>query len=203
LAGIKAGGLEVLGEFNHSGSRPGLSVIDTGGTLYGGGTAVGRRIQMPWGHAGFDINALNANGLILMERAIAWAAKNEQSMSTTAVFGFNNAFSIPVCSVHDIQIMANAILSENGTESSVCTCADGSNKEVRYAIYTDSGGGPDKLVVELMDQAATISDDWVAIPVPVTAIAAGTYGATLWRDQTGHRYCQDSGGAARYRSHDV
>jgi hypothetical protein len=35
--------------------------------------AAGRRVQLPWGGNGFDINALNTDGRTLMQRAIEWA----------------------------------------------------------------------------------------------------------------------------------
>ena len=67
LDGTPAGGLEVLGEFGAS--KPGLSVINTGGNLYGGGTAAGRRVDLPWGGNVFDINSLNAAGLLIVRRS--------------------------------------------------------------------------------------------------------------------------------------
>jgi uncharacterized repeat protein (TIGR01451 family) len=50
-----------------------LVVIETGGLLYTGGNAAGRRVYLPWGGGGFDINSLNANGELLMRRAVEWA----------------------------------------------------------------------------------------------------------------------------------
>lgn len=54
--------------------EPSLAVIATGAELYGGGTAAGRRVQLPWGDNGFSINALNASGRTMMRRSIEWAA---------------------------------------------------------------------------------------------------------------------------------
>jgi hypothetical protein len=51
-----------------------LVAIDCGGALYGGGMAAGRRVALPWGDSGFEFDALNADGLTIMRRAIAWAA---------------------------------------------------------------------------------------------------------------------------------
>jgi len=72
LSGQMAGGLLVLGQQDWGGLQNSLSVIDTGGALYGGGNAAGRRVQLPWGRVGFDINNLNADGLTIMRRAIEW-----------------------------------------------------------------------------------------------------------------------------------
>jgi len=72
LSGQMAGGLQALGQQDWGGPQNSLSVIDTGGALYGGGSAAGRRVQLPWGRVGFDINNLNADGLTIMQRAIEW-----------------------------------------------------------------------------------------------------------------------------------
>jgi competence protein ComGC len=56
--------------------EPALGVIDIGDELAGGGTAAGRRVQLPWGDTGFDFAALNADGRIIMRRAIEWAAQS-------------------------------------------------------------------------------------------------------------------------------
>ena len=70
-----APGFDALAQVFNTGSLwdDSLGVIDIGGDLYGGGTAAGRRVQLPWGDATFDVAALNADGLTLMQRAIEWA----------------------------------------------------------------------------------------------------------------------------------
>lgn len=55
-------------------SFPTLITLDQGDQLARGGTAAGRRCQLPWGENGFDPNALNAAGQSLMRRSIEWAA---------------------------------------------------------------------------------------------------------------------------------
>jgi hypothetical protein len=59
--------LQVLGE---AGSISVLVALESGGALYGGGNAPGRRVQVAWGD---DFSALNADGRTLMQRAIDWA----------------------------------------------------------------------------------------------------------------------------------
>jgi hypothetical protein len=75
-----APGLNTLAEMYNVGGiwKPALAVIDLGGELSGGGTAAGRRVQLPWGTESFDINALNADGQTIMKRAIEWAAGQEE-----------------------------------------------------------------------------------------------------------------------------
>ena len=51
-----------------------LIAIEVGGGLFGGGQAPARRVSMPWGDRDFDFNTVNTDGLILMLRAIVWAA---------------------------------------------------------------------------------------------------------------------------------
>jgi hypothetical protein len=76
MGGTKAPGLQVLGMFPPVG-QPGLGTIETGDGLYGGGTAMNRRVQLPWGRIGFDINSLADAGRTIMRRAIDWAAGAE------------------------------------------------------------------------------------------------------------------------------
>jgi hypothetical protein len=72
MGGSLAGGLEVLGDCD---GDPCLAVIDPGSALDGGGTAAGRRVQLPWGGGhSFDIGSLTADGETMMRRALAWAA---------------------------------------------------------------------------------------------------------------------------------
>ncbi|MCF6251584.1 MAG: DNRLRE domain-containing protein [Methylococcaceae bacterium] len=56
-------------------SRPALVALDVGATTYTAGTAVGRRVQLPWGGNTFDVNTLNADGLTLLQRALEWGAE--------------------------------------------------------------------------------------------------------------------------------
>ena len=45
--------------------------METGASLYGSGTAAGRRVRMPWHN--IDISDLNSNGLDLLKRSLYWA----------------------------------------------------------------------------------------------------------------------------------
>ena len=76
-----APGLNTLAEMFNTGSiwKPALAVIEIGGELSGGGTAAGRRVQLPWGDDAFDFSALNEDGKTIMKRAIEWAANREES----------------------------------------------------------------------------------------------------------------------------
>jgi type II secretory pathway pseudopilin PulG len=72
----QAPGLTTLAKVFDVGPKwePALAVIDIGGELAGGGTAAGRRVQLPWGANDFSFDALNNDGKTIMKRAIEWAA---------------------------------------------------------------------------------------------------------------------------------
>lgn len=72
VAGVVAPGAVVLSE--EPGTANGSMVIlDVGGVLHDGGTAAGRRVYLPWGGDAFVVNDLNADGRLVMRRAIEWA----------------------------------------------------------------------------------------------------------------------------------
>ncbi len=53
---------------------PSLVVLEAGSTAWTGSPVPGRRVQLPWGTAVFDITSLNSDGQAMMKRAIEWAA---------------------------------------------------------------------------------------------------------------------------------
>jgi len=66
-----------------SNNKPSLIILNPGDALDGGGTAAGRRVQLPWGDNTFDVAALNADGLTIMQRAIEWAEGAETTPAPT------------------------------------------------------------------------------------------------------------------------
>lgn len=83
------GGFTVLGQRNGTGD-PMLVVMEPGATLTPSGTAAGRRVYLPWGNAGMNINQLNTTGQTIMRRSIEWALlpishwKLDETSGTTA-----------------------------------------------------------------------------------------------------------------------
>ena len=63
-----------LGLLAEAGGGNALVTLESGATTYSGGTAAGRRAQLPWGGNGFDPNNLNADGLTILRRALEWGA---------------------------------------------------------------------------------------------------------------------------------
>ncbi len=53
-------------------TNPTFVVMERGDTLTPSGAAAGRRVYLPWGNTGVDINALTAAGLTIMKRSIEW-----------------------------------------------------------------------------------------------------------------------------------
>ena len=75
ITGTLAAGLTTLAE-QPSGSTPTLAVLDFGDTLYGSGTAAGRRVMLPWGRndsGNFNFDNLTPDALTIMQRSLEWA----------------------------------------------------------------------------------------------------------------------------------
>lgn len=70
--GTLGGGAVVLGE-QPSSANAALLAMEIGGALDGGGTAMGRRVHLPWGSSGFDIGSLTPSGQNLLKRSLKWA----------------------------------------------------------------------------------------------------------------------------------
>ncbi len=85
LDGVTALDLQVLGRFDII--HRGLSVINAGGALVGGGFAPGRRVDLPWGGTDFDVTTLNDNGRLIIQRAVEWAA-NITPAGSTILYSF-------------------------------------------------------------------------------------------------------------------
>jgi hypothetical protein len=78
---LMAPDLGILAEASGASSDIPLSVLETGAQRWDGGTAAGRRVQLPWDAGAFDIATLNTDGQMIMKRAIEWAAHWEGGCS--------------------------------------------------------------------------------------------------------------------------
>jgi len=70
-----APGAAVLGQIA---AEDALLIVDSGGLLADGLTAAGRRLELPWGAAGFDAATLGNDGQTILKRALEWASGKEQ-----------------------------------------------------------------------------------------------------------------------------
>ena len=89
LSAATAPGLQTLGQSFNTGTlwEPSLATLDPGDDLWGGGTAAGRRVELPWGGDTFDINQLTDDGRTIMQRALEWGAGTEDlDFSTELLF---------------------------------------------------------------------------------------------------------------------
>ncbi len=86
LEGTLAPGMNTLATtwINGANYKDGLALLESGASLYNGGSAAARRAQLPWGAGGFNFANLNANGQLIMQRAIEWAAGPEADLSPLA-----------------------------------------------------------------------------------------------------------------------
>ena len=79
--GIASGAVNLAEVYRTAGQQgPGIFAIDVGGSLYGGGSAAGRRVQLPFGSSNFNFNALNMYGELAVQRSIEWAARPNPSL---------------------------------------------------------------------------------------------------------------------------
>ena len=74
LINTLASDLQTLGLMSEAGPTwsPALTVLNTGATLYSGGTATGRRVALPWEN--LDFSSLNVDGQTLLRRALEWGS---------------------------------------------------------------------------------------------------------------------------------
>ena len=76
-----------LNQLASSLSGYGVLAIDTGDLIIGGGTAAGRRVQLPWGGNNMDVAHLTADGLTIFKRSLEWGAGTENpDFSTELLF---------------------------------------------------------------------------------------------------------------------
>ena len=74
VSGTAAAGLQTLADTGGAGS---LVVLDKGATMTGGGSTAGSRVMLPLGREGkFNWNYLNANGRLMVQRALQWGTGN-------------------------------------------------------------------------------------------------------------------------------
>ncbi len=117
------GGAEVLAE-RPSNDDATLLVIETGDALFGGGSAAGRRVHLPWGCDAFDAAQLNGEGKLLMRQAIEWAGEGA-SESEGQIFWIDRSN----------KRIRSAMLDGSGAQNVINNVDDGT------AIAIDSEGG--------------------------------------------------------------
>ncbi len=187
-----------------------LIAYETGTELYDSGfvppgtPAPARRVMLPWGFSGFDFNSLTADGQTILKRSLAWVADG----GSVGQFGSDTTPDGTYTIVTDViqtQIAFRVTLAEAGTLTSISVYLNGvPPKEVRYGLYTDSGGEPDQLVVQSIARETDVNAfKWVTINMPATTLAAGDYWIAFALDHSNMEFMKkDGGGSIRYKNYD-
>jgi hypothetical protein len=202
LGGTLAPDLVPLANDSAAPTETTLATLDTGAITWDLGSAPGRRTQLPWGAAGFDVNALNTDGQTIMKRALEWAGGANLPVPDPT-FGYDTIFVGARKSVQQVQVATQVTLPEDGTLKSITAYVNGRGTLVRAAIYTDSGGEPGTLIVESDAEAKGVVD-WYTFTVADTPLTAGTYWlAVAFSDRQQQYFYNSSGGQTRHVAHDA
>lgn len=121
-------------------------------------------------------------------------------------FGYDTAYASSQSNVDKKQIATRATLASATTIRSITAYASSTkDKEIRFAIYSDSSGEPGNLLVE--SASTTVFKDspagWYTVRVPDTVLPAGTYWLAMGLDKEVSYYYTSASGSTRYNNHDT
>ena len=178
-----------------------LIAADVGASLYNGGTAVGRRVMLPWCVQGSnDFSDLTANGLTITQRAIEWAAGLDGT-SGELQFGLKTEGGSSQDSYTSRIRCTQATLNQDATITDLVAYVQGPiGEQVRFGIYTDSGGEPGTKIVETsLDSLTTSTAHWHTINITPTDLTAGTYWLAIGFSDQWMYYHYSNGGKTRHK----
>lgn len=201
LGGTLATNLNILGTVS---GAPGLATVDPGKLLIDGRTAAGRRVMVPWGGANTDPTNWNATGQMLTCRAIEWATGLGDESLEIKKFGYETVFASQNGSAN-VQYSVKATVTDTARLRSITAYVGGANDQVRFAIYSDSGGNPGPLIVQSEVGTTTTSMAWVTLPVPATDLVPGNYWLAFLFKNSNQKYryiATYSGAGERNKAHD-
>lgn len=208
LAGEVAPGIQTLATNVNSGARQTLVAIAPGDILSDGTPAVGRRVKLPWGND-VDFDDINDNGLMIMERALLWArgaGDNGTPDAASAFVGVNEDLAVAQDNLAQTQIAMQVVLPEDGMFQSITARLGDGSKDIRLAVYSDTGGEPNSLI----QQTARTDPDgsgpqWTTVDLPPTNLPAGTYWLAFALEDSGQQYFHDSDPSTqvRFKSNDA
>ncbi len=175
---------------------PSLITIDRGAKLSGGTSSPGQRVFLPWGGA-MDFTQLNATGLTILQRSIDWAG----TPAVSAIVGVNTIMSTATRSLSGKQVAFQVTVGSTQTVTSLTAYVKGAaSKNLRFAIYADSGGNPGALLCQsAVVTFGTGTAHWHTIAVPSTVLNAGNYWFAIGYDSTNSYYYKDSSASAKER----
>ena len=119
-------------------------------------------------------------------------------------FGNQNIESSNLSGVANEQIATQVILLEDGTVTSISAYVKGPLPfDLRYAIYSDSGGEPGSLIVETVAEAGGFNlFHWHTIDIAPTSLTSGTYWLVLAFENSATTCVQSDPGAGQLRRKD-
>ncbi|PCJ55998.1 MAG: hypothetical protein COA73_13125 [Candidatus Hydrogenedentota bacterium] len=121
----------------------------------------------------------------------------------SATAGFTTQFGSQQGGTKHQQVATEITVSSTITMRSIVAYVGGKkDKDIRYALYTDSGGEPGSLIVQSANaELGTDGYGWLSIGVPETTLATGTYWLALAFDHDDLDYAYSSGsGNTRYNN---
>ena len=204
-SGTIASGGQTLADTMLNPKKIALITIDTGGTLWdGSSTAAGRRVMLPWFAASGGWGDLTVNGRTITQRAIEWAAGLDGT-SGKLQFGLKAEGGSSQSSSTSRIRCTQATLNQDATITDLVAYIQGPiGEQVRFGIYTDSGGEPGTKIVETsLDSLTTSTAHWHTINITPTDLTAGTYWLAIGFSDQSMYYYYSSGGKTRHKYSDT
>jgi len=127
--------------------------------------------------------------------------------ASPSILGYDTIYGSTQGSVSKDQLSTQVTASSNMTIKSIIAYVGGKkDKDIRYALYTDTSGEPGTLIVESATaRQSTDSYAWFSIDIADTAIVSGTtYWLALAFNHNNQNYTYDGGvGEVRYNNTDA
>ena len=137
---------------------------------------------------------LNNNGLQMTRKALEWATGLGNVSTELKKFGYETVFTSEN-GTSNIQYSTKATLTDKARVRSISAYVGGVSDQVRFALYSDKSGQPDKLLVQSDVGSTTTALAWVTLNVPPTDLAPGNYWLAFSFKNTKQRYRYNSTGA--------
>lgn len=162
---------------------PSLVATDAGQATLAG-TAIARRVTLPWGGSGFDVNALTEDGQTILERALQWSGApisvtpNDVGLGVTQRLylqddGMVDSWNSGLGPYSDTNRTQEAIISTNAVSSNMLRVLN--NGTLHGSLYVGPGGDTD--TVTMIDASATVTGAMgvlgEAVPMPDNSIPQG------------------------------
>ena len=172
-----------------------LSTLNPGDESPDGRIIPGRRVHLPWGTPGFDVDNLSSDGLTLLLRSLEWAGGAGDTEEQ--IFGYDTIFASLGPAFQRQQVGVQVQLPEDGTVTSISAYVGGTDDDVRFALYSDGGGEPADLLAESELGLTGGTMGWLTLDIPDTPCLSGTYWLALSFEDDSQRFTYESTGQTR------